>query len=64
MRFKRNKKYAGVLREVKKGYWVDDCPLFIAGDEGLFPVFKNGGPMGRFPKNHQELILKKIEEKE
>tara|TARA_R100000781_G_scaffold114634_1_gene85965 strand:+ start:1006 stop:1221 length:216 start_codon:yes stop_codon:yes gene_type:complete len=58
--FKRNKKYCSVLTELKEGYWVDSCPLFVCGDKGLFPVFKTGGPTGRFPKNHQELILKNI----
>ena len=60
--FKRNKKYFALLKEVRKGYWVDDNPLFIKGDKGLFPVFKSGGPQGRFPKNHQELILKSLKE--
>ena len=59
--FKRNKKYCAVLREVREGYWVDSCPLFVCGNKGLFPVYKTGGPTGRFPVNHQELILKNIE---
>ena len=63
MVFKRNKKYYSVLREVHNGYWVDDNPLFCCEDKGLFPVFKTGGPQGRFPKNHQELILKNIGDK-
>ena len=60
MKFKRNKKYYSELRKIKDGYWVDDNPLFIAKDKGLYPVYKTGGPQGRFPKNHQELILKDI----
>lgn len=59
--FKRNKKYCAVLSEVREGYWVDSCPLFVCGNKGLFPVYKTGGPTGRFPVNHQELILKNIE---
>jgi len=65
MVFKRNKKYRAVLSEVKPSHWMDECPLFI--DEtgfGLYPVYKTGGPTGRFPKNHQQLILKKIDKKE
>ena len=58
--FKRNKKYCSICREIKKGYWVDDSPLFTCGDKGLFPVYKTGGPQGRFPVNHQELILKSL----
>ena len=60
MVFKRNKKYFSLLRETKKGYWVNDEPLFIFKGKGLFPVFKTGGPQGRFPKNHQQLILKDL----
>ena len=56
--FKRNRKYCSVSKEIREGYWVDECPLFICGNKGLFPVYKTGGPTGRFPKNHQELILK------
>ena len=44
----------------REGYWVSDMPLFVNGNQGLFPVFKTGGPTGRFPRNHQELILKNI----
>lgn len=44
----------------REGYWVSDMPLFINGSQGLFPVFKTGGPTGMFPRNHQELILKNI----
>tara|TARA_R100001594_G_scaffold13276_5_gene28772 strand:+ start:4736 stop:5032 length:297 start_codon:yes stop_codon:yes gene_type:complete len=58
MVFKRNKKYFSSLKEEKEGYWVSEQPLFIGGNKGLFPVFKNGGPTGQFPKNHQEYILK------
>ena len=61
MVFKRNKKYFSCLKEEKDGYWVSEQPLFIAGKQGLFPVFKTGGPTGRFPKNHQEYILKNID---
>mgnify|MGYP003141617441 CR=1 FL=1 len=60
MVFKRNKKYFSSLKEEKEGYWVSEQPLFIGGNKGLFPVFKNGGPTGRFPKNHQEYICKDI----
>ena len=60
IKFKRNKKYFSLLREVKKGYWLNDEPLFINKTQGLFPVFKTGGPQGRFPKNHQEYILKDL----
>jgi hypothetical protein len=60
MVFKRNKKYFSELKEEKKGYWVSVHPLFLCGDKGLYPVFKTGGPTGRFPQNHQELILKDI----
>ena len=63
MIFKRNKKYCAVLTEMKRGYWVDSCPLFISKEKGLFPVYKTGGPTGRYPKNNQEFILKKLEEK-
>lgn len=64
MVFKRNKKYFSELTERKDGYWVDDNPLFICGDKGLYPVYKTGGPQGRFPKNHQELIMKMAPKKE
>jgi len=58
--FKRNKKYRALLVMEREGYWVSDMPLFINGSQGLFPVFKTGGPTGMFPRNHQELILKNI----
>ena len=45
---------------VREGYWVSVYPLFISGNTGLYPVFKTGGPTGRFPKNHQEFIQKKL----
>ena len=61
IKFKRNKSYFSLLREVKKGYWINDEPLFRNETQGLFPVFKTGGPQGRFPKNHQEFILKELE---
>tara|TARA_R100000008_G_C3439355_1_gene93592 strand:- start:10 stop:225 length:216 start_codon:yes stop_codon:yes gene_type:complete len=64
MVFKRNKKFFSELKEEKKGYWVSQHPLFLCGDKGLYPVFKTGGPQGRFPKNHQEFILKNIKEEE
>ena len=63
MLFKRNKKYFSSLKEEREGYWVSEQPLFIGGNKGLFPVFKNGGPTGRFPKNHQEFILKDVPKK-
>jgi len=62
MVFKRNRKFCAVLREEREGRWVCDNPLFTCGDKGLYPVFKTGGPTGRFPKNHQEFILKNIGE--
>ena len=46
------------LKMKREGYWVSVHPLFISGNKGLYPVFKTGGPTGRFPKNHQEFILK------
>ncbi len=64
MVFKRNKKYYSELKEKKKGYWVNLHPLFLCGNKGLFPVFKTGGPQGKYPKNHQEFILKDIVESE
>ena len=64
MVFKRNKKYFCCLKEERHGRWVSEQPLFIAGTQGLFPVFKTGGPTGRFPKNHQEYILKDLKESE
>jgi hypothetical protein len=64
MAFKRNKKYFSLLRMEKEGRWISENPLFIEGNMGLYPVFKTGGPTGRFPKNHQELILKKIGDKD
>lgn len=60
MVFKRNKKYYSELKMEREGYWVSVHPLFIGGDKGLYPVFKTGGPTGRFPKNHQEYILKEV----
>ena len=60
MVFKRNRKYFSSLKEEREDYWVSEQPLFLCGDKGLFPVFKNGGPTGRFPKNHQEFILKEV----
>ena len=60
MVFKRNKKYHSELKKVREGYWVSVYPLFISGNTGLYPVFKTGGPTGRFPKNHQEFIQKKL----
>lgn len=64
MVFKRNRKYFSELREKRNGYWVSEHPLFLCGGKGLFPVFKTGGPTGRFPKNHQEFILRNINEGE
>ena len=62
--FKRVKPYTGALKqEGKTNRWISDKPLFTYGDKGLFPVFKTGGPTGIFPKNHQELILKKLGDK-
>tara|TARA_R100000458_G_scaffold885_1_gene766 strand:+ start:4877 stop:5101 length:225 start_codon:yes stop_codon:yes gene_type:complete len=58
--FKRNKKYYSLLRMEKPDYWVSETPLFTCGDKGLYPVFKVNGRFGRFPKNHQEFILKDI----
>ena len=63
MVFKRNKDYYAELKMEKDGYWVAQLPLFISGDKGLFPVFKNGGPHGRFPVNHQEFIMKDLIER-
>jgi hypothetical protein len=60
--FKRNRKYFSELKMEREGYWVNLHPLFIKGNEGLYPVFKTGGPTGVFPKNHQELILKNLGE--
>ena len=60
MVFKRNKKYFSELRMEREGRWVNEHPLFLCGNKGLYPVFKTGGPTGRFPKNHQEFILKEI----
>jgi hypothetical protein len=60
MVFKRNKKYFSSLTEVKEGYFLSEQPLFLCGKQGLFPVFKTGGPTGRFPKNHQEFVLKEV----
>ena len=60
MVFKRNKKYFSELKMKREGYWVSIHPLFISGNKGLYPVFKTGGPTGRFPKNNQEFILKEI----
>jgi|TARA_R110000787_G_scaffold210944_1_gene320708 hypothetical protein len=63
--FKRSREYTGaVLKEGRPGRWVSNKPLFTCGDKGLFPVFKTGGPTGRFPVNHQEFILKNINGKE
>ena len=64
VKFKRNKRYFSLLREVKKGYWVNEEPLFTNRNQGLYPVFKTGGPHGKFPKNHQEFILKSLIEEE
>ena len=60
MVFKRNKKYFSELRMEREGRWVNEHHLFLCGNKGLYPVFKTGGPTGRFPKNHQEFILKEI----
>tara|TARA_R110000824_G_scaffold32377_2_gene104569 strand:- start:1235 stop:1492 length:258 start_codon:yes stop_codon:yes gene_type:complete len=60
MVFRRNRKFYAELRMEEEGRWVCDNPLFTCGDKGLYPVFKTGGPTGRFPKNHQEFILKNI----
>jgi hypothetical protein len=60
MVFKRSKKFYAELEETQKGRWVSKHPLFTCGDKGLFPVFKTGGPIGIFPKNHQEYILKPL----
>jgi hypothetical protein len=63
--FKRVKPYTGALKqEGKTNRWISDRPLFTYGNKGLFPVFKTGGPTGIFPKNHQELILKKLGEED
>ena len=61
MVFKRNRKYYAELRMKREGYWVSEHPLFLCGNKGLYPVFKTGGPTGRFPVNHQEFILKEVE---
>jgi len=59
--FKRNRNYTGaVLSEEKPGRWVSNKPLFLCGNKGLFPVFKTGGPTGRFPTNHQEFELRNL----
>ena len=60
MVFKRNKKYYCLLKEVKKNAWLSKEPLFICGNKGLFPVFNVNAKYGKFPKNHQEFILKEI----
>ena len=60
MVFKRNKKYFSELRMEREGRWVNEHPLFLCGNKGLYPVFKPGGPTPSFPKNHQEFILKEI----
>ena len=39
---------------------MDDNPLFICGDKGLFPVYRTGGRQGVLNKNYHELILKDI----
>jgi hypothetical protein len=63
--FKRNKKFYGALmKQGETDYWIANQPLFICGDKGLFPVFRTGGPTGVFPKNHQQLILKKLGEED
>jgi hypothetical protein len=64
VKFYRNKKYFSLLRKVKEGYWVNDEPLFINKTQGLYPVFKTGGPQGKFPKNHQEFILRNLVQEE
>jgi len=64
MVFKRNKKFYAELKMEEEGRWVCENPLFTCGDKGLYPVFKTGGPTGRFPKNHQEFILKNIGEED
>ena len=62
--FKREKSSLAILKKVRDNYWVAENPLFKSKNQGLFPVFKTGGPQGKFPKNHQEFILRNIEEKE
>ena len=64
MVFKRNRKFCAVLKMEEEGRWVCENPLFTCGDKGLFPVFKTGGPIGIFPKNHQEYILKPLKKEE
>ena len=64
MEFKRNKRYYSTLRKEKaigdQFKFVDDNPLFICGDKGLFPVYRTGGRQGVLNKNYHELILKDI----
>ena len=62
VKFQRNKKYYSILKENTTGRWIDENPLFVNKTQGLYPVFKTGGPQGKFTKNHQEFILKNLPE--
>ena len=63
MIFVKNKKYFSSLRNTEEGRWECDNPLWISKDKGLFPVYKTSGRQGVLNKNHHELILKDLKEK-
>ena len=62
MQFKRNKEYYAELKEESKDMWVAQYPLFIDGNNGLFPYFSTNNRHGLFTKHHKGLILKNIKE--
>ena len=48
------------MTEVREGYWVCNNPLFLCGDKGLFPVYRENGRYGILNKHYHELICKDI----
>tara|TARA_R110000824_G_scaffold232395_1_gene420445 strand:- start:14215 stop:14502 length:288 start_codon:yes stop_codon:yes gene_type:complete len=60
MVFKKNKRYYSALREETDGNWVCDNPLFMCGDKGLFPIYRENGRYGILNKNYHELVFKTI----
>tara|TARA_R110002020_G_scaffold82163_3_gene203422 strand:- start:18883 stop:19170 length:288 start_codon:yes stop_codon:yes gene_type:complete len=63
MVFEKNKKYFSSLTEKREGYWVCDNPLFMCGNKGLFPVYRENGRYGVLNKHYHELVFKDIPEK-
>ena len=42
--------------------WIAQHPLFISGNQGLFPFFDTDNRHGLFSKHHKGLVLRNIKE--